>query len=67
MQIFTRLESAKLYSSKLFNKTYLPVNIYKYYVNDSFHIKNEKEKILLYKYKNDIKSDITICELQDYI
>ena len=41
-QIFTKLSSAKIYGSQLCNKTYLPINIYKYILNDDTHIKDNE-------------------------
>lgn len=66
-QIFTKLTSAKIYGSQLCNKTYLPVNIYKYMLNDDTHIKDNEEKKLICKVRHDIKTNDVIFELQDYL
>ena len=52
---------------QLCNKTYLPVNIYKYMLNDDTHIKDNEEKKLICKVRHDIKTNDVIFELQDYL
>ena len=63
VQIFKRLDSAKIYGAQLSGKLYMPVSIYKYDINQNIHFDTNNKKILICKYRHNIKTNNTICEV----